>query len=236
MDQQEKKKIIEQAKTFFRENIAEHHIKNTKKLKKLKAFQLNPFLANYLANFAFGDSHAENIAKALIYPRILGTSITTTFGNQMQFFCKDVLRGYASMINGLDIEFEDAVDGRRKYCQMKSGPNTLNKDDVVTIKNHFKNIKNLARTNRNTDINPTRDCIIGILYGEAHQLSGHYKKIREEYPVLVGNEFWHHLTGDEHFYKELIDAVGLVAVEADSRNLIDETIAKLTAEIKIISQ
>jgi hypothetical protein len=40
-----------------------------------------------------------------------------------------------SVVHGIDIEFIDAIDGRKKYCQLKSGPSTINKDDVVTIIN-----------------------------------------------------------------------------------------------------
>jgi hypothetical protein len=29
------------------------------------------------------------------------------------------------MVAGIDIEFIDAIDGRRKYCQAKLGPNTI---------------------------------------------------------------------------------------------------------------
>lgn len=51
---------------------------------------------------------------------------------------------FGSMVSGIDIEFEDALDGRHKYCQVKLGPNTINKDDVVTIHNHFKDARNLV--------------------------------------------------------------------------------------------
>lgn len=43
--------IINKAKKFFREEIAKSHEKNTLKLKSLKAFNLNPFLDKYKANF-----------------------------------------------------------------------------------------------------------------------------------------------------------------------------------------
>lgn len=48
-----------------------------------------------------------------------------------------------SVGGGIDIEFVDSFDDRKKYCQLKSGPNTINKDDVITIKNHFQGIKTL---------------------------------------------------------------------------------------------
>jgi len=45
---------------------------------------------------------------------MLGTSITKTFGTQMQFFCSEVLGGFGSAIPGIDLEFMDALDRRKK--------------------------------------------------------------------------------------------------------------------------
>jgi hypothetical protein len=75
--------ILEKAKEWFKNIIAVNHISNTRKLRKSSEFNINPFLAVYLANFLTGNSSAKSIAKALIYPRILGTSITTSFGTNI---------------------------------------------------------------------------------------------------------------------------------------------------------
>ncbi|KYD04140.1 PmeII family type II restriction endonuclease [Saccharococcus caldoxylosilyticus] len=222
--------IIQKAKDFFKNEIAPSHVKNTKKLKRLKEFNLNPFLDKYKASFLTGNDDPVSIAKALVYPRVLGTSINTTFGNKLQKFCSEVLEGFASTTSGIDIEFIDKLDGRRKYCQVKAGPNTINKDDVETIKNHFAGVKNLARTNNlNIGLN---DLVVGVLYGTPAELSSHYKKINEEYPVIVGQEFWHRLTGVEDFYQRLTDAIGDVATEFDSSKLIEEVIEALAKEIE----
>src|SRR5699024_2397193 len=199
------------------------HLKNTRKLNKLSNHSPNPFLTKYLANFLSGNSSPENIAKALIYPRVLGTSITTSFGSQMQSFCSTVLEGFASTTSGIDIEFIDQIDGRRKYCQVKSGPNTINKDDVTTIINHFTDIKNLARTNR-LELFFT-DLIVGVFYGTPQELSTHYNNINKEYPVYIGKEFWHRLTGDETFYYHLISSISEVALEVNSAKLLENVIA-----------
>ncbi|MGB8451786.1 MAG: PmeII family type II restriction endonuclease [Anaerocolumna sp.] len=227
---EQKKDIIEKAKTFFRDEIAESHRQNTMKLKNLKEFNLNPFLDKYKANFLAGDNSPVSIAKALVYPRVLGTSINTTFGNKLQKFCSTVLDGYASTTSGIDIEFVDLLDGRRKYCQIKAGPNTINKDDVKTIDDHFSAVKNLARTN-NLNISFS-DLIVGVFYGEPNELSGHYKNIQKNYPVYIGKGFWHRLTGDENFYATLTNAIGDVASEYDGSQLINEVIVELAKEIE----
>jgi hypothetical protein len=109
--------ILDKAKEWFRNIIAVNHIANTRKLKKSSEFNINPFLAIYLANFLTGNSSAKSIAKALIYPRILGTSITTSFGTNIQKFTNDVLDAFGSTTPGIDIEFVDRIDGHKKYCQ-----------------------------------------------------------------------------------------------------------------------
>ena len=224
-----KHEILIKAKTFFREEIATSHEINTLKLTKLKEFNLNPFLDKYKANFLSGNDSPESIAKALIYPRVLGTSINTTFGNKMQKFCSQVLGSFASTTTGIDIEFIDLIDGNRKYCQIKSGPNTINKDDVATIDGHFQSIKNLARTN-NLSIG-LNDLIVGVLYGEKEELSGHYKNIQRNYPVYVGKDFWHRLTGDKDFYVLISNAMAEVANEYDAKELLNNVIKELALEI-----
>lgn len=224
-----KNEILEKAEAFFRESIVKNHIKNTEKLSNLKEFNVNPFLSIYLSKFLTGAVTSESIAKALIYPRVLGSSITTSFGTHLQSFCSQVLSGDASTTSGIDIEFFDHVDQRVKYCQIKAGPNTINKDDVDTIKNHFKGVINLARTNKKS-IGIT-DMIVGVFYGQKSELSSHYKTLNETYPVYIGEEFWYRLTGDKNFYYDLINAVIKAVDDLDSKDILKETITKLSEEI-----
>ncbi len=230
--------ILEKAKEWFSNTIAVNHIANTKKLEKSSEFIINPFLAVYLANFLTGNSSALSIAKALIYPRILGTSITTSFGTNIQKFTSDVLDTFGSTTPGIDIEFIDQVDGQKKYCQLKAGPNTLNKDDVETIAGHFRSTIRLARTN-NLRVN-LNDMIVGVIYGESDDLSGHYIRITNQYhhPVHVGKDFWHRLTGDEEFYEKLITSIGSVAIEADYSQELEDVIRQLAEQddVKKLSQ
>lgn len=210
-----KNEILEKAKKWFNETIAKNHIKNTEKLTDPSEFIINPFLTAYLANFLTGNSKPESIAQVLLYPRVLGTSITTSFGTNIQTFTSSVLDAFGSVVSGIDIEFIDQIDGDKKYCQLKAGPNTINKDDVETIANHFDSVRNLARTNRlkiGLD-----DMVVGVIYGQESQLSSHYKRITKQYhyPVIVGQDFWYRLTGDENFYFDLIKAIGSVASDAD---------------------
>ncbi|EMN7431580.1 hypothetical protein WB904_004166 [Vibrio parahaemolyticus] len=233
----DKQEILERAKVWFTEYVATNHIKNTEKLVNPKEFDINPFSAIYLANFLTGDSSPQSIAKALLLPRVLGTSFNTSFGMGIQKFTNEVLGAYGSTTAGIDIEFEDKIDGFRKYCQVKLGPNTINKDDVETIAGHFKGVINLARTN---NLRVTHDdLIVGVIWGEPQMLSSHYKRISKQYdfPVLIGQEFWHRLTGDPDFYQDLIATIGSVAIESDFSSELENIVEELasTDEIKKFS-
>ena len=235
MDEAQRSEILEAAETWFKDTIASNHVQNTEKLIDPKEFKINPFLVCYLANFLTGNNDPISIAKALVYPRVLGTSITTSFGQNSQKFTSDVLQSLGSTTPGIDIEFVDQLDGTKKYCQLKAGPNTINKDDVDTIHNHFTDIKNLTRTN-NLPIT-LNDLIVGVLYGEIDELSTHYKNItrKHHYPVFVGQDFWHRLTGDDGFYFELIKSLASVAQDFDGTDLLQSTIEEL-AETDIIQK
>lgn len=228
-----KEAILIKAQDWFRTSIAENHIKNTEKLSNPTEFNINPFLTHYLANFLAGNSSRENLAKALIYPRVLGTSITTSFGSNIQKFANTVLDSFGSTTSGIDIEFIDQIDNTRKYCQLKAGPNTINKDDVETLAGHFRGVINLGRTN---NIRLTHEqLIVGVIYGEREELSSHYKRLESQFyhPIHPGKDFWHRLTGDPDFYSDLSKAIGQVAIESDYTKELEEVIQKLAKNLKI---
>lgn len=242
MDEGRKQEILEAAKKWFREVIAINHVKNTEELKNPEKLNINPFIVAYLAKFLTGNTAPESIAKALLYPRVLGTSISTSFGTNLQKFIpylKDTLKNEAkgSIIKGFDIEFIDQVSKKPKYCQLKAGVNTINSGDVESIHNHFKSARNLARTNGVTL--SSDNFAIGVIYGTRDKLNGNYKRLEKEYgyDVFVGQEFWHRLTGDEKFYSELGLAFSVVAQEFDGVELLGQIIKGLsgTEEIKKIS-
>ena len=233
MTEEQKQQIIESGKDYFRKIIIPGHLKNLQSL-KLKDFKINPFLVNYLAAFLCGNTDPESLAKALLYPRILGTSISTSFGQNIQVFISSLAQvaGGASGIDGIDIEFEDAIDGRKKYCQCKAGPTTINKDDVATILGHFKHLQNKARLDRlSVQID---DMIVGVLYGETDELSANYKAINSYFPVYCGAAFWERITGDKQFYHRLAKAFGEVVDGdgIDGSKLIRKKITEIANEIK----
>lgn len=233
MEKVQKQAIIRSGKEYFRSVIIPNHLRNLKKL-SLSSFNFNPFLINYLAAFLCGNTEPESLARALVYPRILGTSLNTSFGQNIQVFISQLQEvvGGASGIDGIDIEFVDALDGRRKYCQCKAGPQTINKDDIATILGHFKYLMNKSRLDRmGLQLD---DLVVGVLYGERVNLSANYKAIDAHYPVLCGAEFWERLTADKNFYYQLAKAFGEVVEEdgIDGSALILAKVNEIAQEIR----
>jgi len=230
MNKKEKEGILIRFKEWFQDSLIESHRKNTEKLTDINKFNINPFLLYYLANYLEGNSTPTSLAKALVYPRVLGTSITTSFGSQMQTFITKVLGAYGSTTQGIDIEFIDQIDKRKKYCQLKSGPNAINQDDIKTIKDHFQGVKNLARTNNlHIDLG---DLIFCLTYGEESEKNSFIKKLEKDYTVYMGKEFWQRFTGDKYFYRDLILTAGEIAKEVNMKNIVDEVIEDLSKNIE----
>lgn len=233
MTEDQKSSIVDSGKAYFRQLIISKHIEDLKQL-RLSDFKINPFIINYLAALLCGDTQPQSLARALLYPRILGTSINTRFGTNIQVFISQLaeVTGSGSGIEGIDIEFVDAIDGRKKYCQCKAGPQTINRDDVDTIFGHFKKLLGKSRLDRlhlSTD-----DLVVGVLYGEQRELSANYKTINTTYPVYCGAAFWERLTGDPQFYHRLARAFGEVVEEdgIDGSAIIQRKVEELAKEIR----
>lgn len=215
---------------YFKNKIFENHkINSIKTHSKLKSYKINPIIVKYLSKILENDFTPIGIAKALYYPRILGTSINTSFGTRIQNMFVELNLAEGSLIKGMDIEFIDKIDKRRKWCQLKSGPNTINSEDVNPLLRKFTTVTNLARTN-SMNLNNS-DLILGVLYGEKDQLSQHYQKIDKQFPVIIGKEFWHRITGFENFYDKLVSNLDLMILNLDIEDFFKKGYMALAKEI-----
>lgn len=233
MADRNQEELIKEIVEYFKVYIFENHITasiNTHS--KLKSYNINPIVVKYLSKVLENDYSAIGVAKALFYPRVLGTSINTSFGTRIQNMFVDLKIAEGSLIKGMDVEFVDKIDNRRKWCQLKSGPNTINSEDVKPLIKKFTDTINLARTNKAfQNINNT-DFIVGVLYGEANELSMHYKVIDKTHPVVIGKEFWHRVTGFPDFYDGLVQNLQLLIENIDTQNLINVGVETLAREIE----
>lgn len=233
MNSKTQNEIIHEIVEYFKIYIFENHIKasiNTHS--KLKSYNINPIVVKYLSKVLENEYSPIGVAKALYFPRVLGTSINTSFGTRIQNMFVDLKIAEGSLIKGMDIEFIDKIDNRKKWCQLKSGPNTINSEDVMPLIRKFTDTINLARTNKAfKNINNT-DFIVGVLYGEQNDLSMHYKVIDKIHPVLIGKDFWYRLTGFPNFYDGLVENLKNLIDSLNTENLINIGVEELAKEIE----
>lgn len=226
--------LINKIVTYIKTNILENHISSSLKINsKLKTYKINPIVVKYLSKVLVDDYSPLGVAKALYYPRVLGTSINTSFGTHIQRMFVELGIANGSMLDGMDIEFIDKKDKDvLRWCQLKSGPNTINADDVQPLIKKFTDIISRARGNTALKGLSNDNFIVGVLYGEPDELSMHYKKIDKIHPVFIGADFWHRLTGYKDFYFGLVTALHTTIMNLDTENMIEDGCLKLAEEIK----
>lgn len=223
--------LIVNINEYFKKSIFENHINTSiKKHTKLSSYKINPIVVKYLSKILEDNFTPIGIAKALYLPRVLGTSINTSFGTRIQNMFVELELAEGSLIKGMDIEFVDKIDRKRKYCQLKSGPNTINSEDVNPLLKKFNTVLNLARTNKGHL--STSDLILGVLYGDESQLSQHYHKIDKIYPVIIGRELWHRITGYENFYSKLITSLDEVILNLSTDKFLIQGYTALAKEVE----
>lgn len=223
--------LLEIVTAYFGDKIFQKHKENVlKNHTKLKAYKINPILVKYLSKVLENNFSPIGIAKALYYPRVLGTSINTAFGTRIQNMFVELGLADGSLIKGMDIEFIDKVDHRKKWCQLKSGPNTINSEDVQPLLRKFATVINLARTN-SINLN-NNDLILGVLYGDESQLSQHYHKINDAHPVIIGKDLWHRITGYPDFYEELVKNLDSLIISIDTEDFFTKGYIALAEEIE----
>lgn len=225
--------LVKEIVDYFKEKVFDNHVKaSLNQNAKLKSYKINPITVKYLSQVLEGDYTPLGVAKALFYPRVLGTSINTSFGTRIQNMFVELGIASGSMIQGMDIEFTDQIDKRKKWCQLKAGPNTINHDDVPPLINKFTKTINLARTNAALKGISNNDFIVGVLYGESDELSQHYLNINKKHPVIIGKDFWHRVTGFPNFYDKLVVELQKLINTIDTKDLITKGVDKLAMEIK----
>ncbi|WP_316841987.1 PmeII family type II restriction endonuclease [Pedobacter gandavensis] len=225
--------LINKIVSYIKTDILENHISaSIKTNSRLKAYKINPIVVKYLSKMLENGYTPLGVAKALYYPRVLSTSINTSFGTRIQKMFVKLELAKGSLLKGMDIEFFDLKDNVDRWCQLKSGPNTINSEDVEPLIKKFTEIINRARTNIAFSGISNSSFIVGVIYGETTELSLHYKEIDKIHPVFVGADFWHRLTGYENFYFGLVAALHTTIMNLNTENIIELGCLKLASEIE----
>lgn len=224
--------LLNRAQGYFEKNFMKRQKDSIQKL-KLDDIKFNPFLIRELASRISNQIDSISIAKAMVFPRVLGTSASTSFGSNTQNMIVSIMgQDVSSNVSDMDIEYQSPVTGDYRWAQLKAGPSTINKSDIETIERGFQKAQNLARQNQNKRFT-FNSSICAVMYGSRDQLSNVYKTMEKNgyVNILVGNEFWYDLTGYPDFYINLITAVEKAAQSISLKDSVDDAIDRIAKEI-----
>jgi hypothetical protein len=197
-------------------------IRNLERL-TLDHLKFNVLLARVTATMLEFDTPESLLRSRLAQHLERGSS--TGFGTTLQAIARDIT-GQATGVAGADIALDR--DGRRHYIQVKSGPDTANKD----IAENIARLLNAARAR-----DPTAICLMGVCYGRPDQISQIAQRQLEMsgVGVLVGREFWEFISGDPGCLEELLVlAAGVASAagpgETSFAERVDRKLDELVAE------
>lgn len=95
------KELLKRIVDYFENNIFKNHIAiSLTKNATLRSYNINPIVVKYLSKILEGNYSPEGVAKALYYPRVLGTSINTSFGTRIQNMFVELDLASGSLIKG----------------------------------------------------------------------------------------------------------------------------------------
>lgn len=157
----------------------------------------------------------------------LERSLVTAMGTALQAIAR-VIAGQGSGVAGADIE--KIQGGRRYFVQVKSGPDTANKDIA-------QNIATLLNSARARD--PEAICLLGVCYGRPEQISEIARRELEARGVglRVGREFWEFIGEDPGTMGEVLELAGeaaaaIAAGDESYGERVDRKLVELTEEFE----
>jgi hypothetical protein len=174
------------------------------RLVNLERLALDDLTFNVLllrANATMLELHdAETLLRYRLAQRLERGSVTA-FGTTLQSISKDIA-GHATGVAGADIML---VRDRHYYIQVKSGPDTANRD----IAQNIGALLNSAR-------DPQAVCMFGVCYARPEQISGIVKGQLQAAGVglMIGREFWEFISGDPNCLNEILALASEAAGEA----------------------
>jgi hypothetical protein len=198
---------------YIEERIGpDFHDKKIEKLNKLTIETIlkrkNPYLFK-----AKGAVTANNLIESVLDATV-SSGEETVFGNFLEqlaiHVCEQTYSGKKSSATGLDLEF--SADDKHYIVTIKSGPNWGNSDQIKKMQANFTKAKKTLRTSggsRSTEI----VAIEGCCYGKDDAPD------KGEYQKLCGQRFWRLISGRPELYRELIQPLGLRAIERNEQIL-----------------
>lgn len=145
---------------------------------------INPFLIR-----AFNFTDHREVVRFCFYQKVT-RSIVTSWG----FVVQDMLIVTGSLPateKGFDLRLDR--DGEEYHLQIKSSPNTMNKDAVDTLND---NISRLQQTEGKIGV-------LGVTYGLQAQLSGMMQRVSGK--VLMGQDLWDFVADEKGYTQKALE-------------------------------
>lgn len=197
--------VLNDVAQFVSTHIESFH---TNKLKSLTALKLEKVLQKknpYLFR-AKNITVASNLITEVL-DAFLTSSEEKLFGDFLEelavFIASQAANGRKSSATGIDLEFED--NSTCFLISIKSGPNWGNSSQQKKQQQDFlKAASVLKQSKQIRNVQP----VLGICYGKTktkHHQSGYLK--------VVGQSFWHFISGKHSLYTDIIEPLGYRAGE-----------------------
>jgi hypothetical protein len=193
------------------------------RVRRLEKLTLSHLKFNVVALRATATMLELDTPQALVRYRLaqhLERSLVTAMGSALQAVAK-VVAGQGSGVAGADIE--KIREGRRYFVQVKSGPDTANKDIA-------QNIATLLNSARARD--PEAICLLGVCYGRPDQISGiAYREMEiRGVGLRIGRQFWEFIGDDPDTMADVLGLAGEAAeaLESGDESYSDRVERKLT--------
>ena len=219
---------LKDVRTFVKENIQKFHQDRLGSLERTDLKELmhkkNPYLFK-----ARNLTTAHELVTSLLNAK-LSASEETIFGGFLEdlaiYVAEKTLNARKSAASSVDLEYDD--NGHFYLMTIKSGLNWGNsnqwKDLVKDLNTAIRVLKQNSRTKEVT-------CILGVCYGKAKRTTR-----RGIINQICGQQFWHFISGQNDFYKEIVEPLGYrakehnVAFEKSKASLIQKFVAEFTRD------
>lgn len=217
------RELINKVECYVNDNIAHFHNARIDKLKTLKLDHLlkrkNPYL--YKAK----DLNTPGEIVSSLASAFLSSAEENMFGDWLEglaiFIAGEVYGGHKSAAEGIDLEFDK--DSIHYFVSIKSGPKWSNSSSLAKMKDNFRKAQRIFRTSNN---HAACEAIEGCCYGvdNVPDKGTHLK--------LCGERFWHFISGVESMYLDIIEPLGINAMEKNDayQKEYDRMITRFTSD------
>jgi len=202
------KLILDDIREFISTNIIRFHQSRIARLEGIDLRGLlkkkNPYL------FKAKNIHIASDLIKDILDAFLSSSEEKLFGDFLEelaiFIADRVYDGKKSAATGMDLEFVN--EGAHYLVSIKSGPNWGNSAQHRKLQDDFQRATRVLKQSHSTrNVQP----VLGICYGKVRESYG------KGYRKLVGQQFWHFISGDRYLYTDIVVPLGHRAREHNDK-------------------